>query len=301
MHLKTTFLILLNDMEKLMNKTLGSFIGMAIGDAMGAPVEFSMPGDFEPIVDYRAGGPFNLPAGYWTDDTSMAICIAESLLLNKEMNLESQMNYFLNWYRYGYASSTGYCFDIGNGTERAIQNFEQSGKINLGPESSGGNGSLMRIAPIPIAFIHHSLEEVKEACRLNSLLTHNIYTANLTAEFGGLLYKALNGASKEELVCTEHNLDFTNVRNSGYAPKALSAALFHFHSTKTFEEAIIQAVNYGEDSDTIGAITGQLAGAFYGLSSISEKWINCLHKVDYLKHLAKSITGVVKTNSSTVH
>lgn len=277
-----------------MDRCYGSFLGLAIGDAMGAPVEFSPPGTFEPISKYRAGGPFNLPAGYWTDDTTMAICIAESLIQYESLNLEDQMQRFLNWYRNGYASSTGTCFDIGNGTCLAIENYERNG-LQLAPESSGGNGSLMRIAPIPIAFIDKSIDEVYKACELNSLLTHNKYASQVTAKFGVVLHKALNGASKEELQLRyEDYMDYEpRIWNSGYAPEALFAALHHFYSTNSFEEAILQAVNCGDDSDTIGAITGQLAGAYYGAHSFPGEWIKELYDYVKITKLTKSLFAVV--------
>jgi len=253
------------------DRCYGSFLGLAIGDAMGASLEFSQPGTFQPITYYQSGGPFNLPSGYWTDDTSMAICIAESLAHHKSLNLEDQMQRFVNWYRYGYASSTGTCFDI-------------------------GNGSLMRIAPIPIAYVNKSVDEVKEACKNNSLLTHNEYTSNITAKFGGLLHAALNGACKSDLQLSYHEfMDYKpKIWNSGYAPESLAAALYHFHSTNSFEDAILQAVNCGDDSDTIGAITGQIAGAYYRSVNIPPKWIEGLFDNKRIIVLADSIFSIIK-------
>lgn len=105
---------------------VGALIGLAIGDALGASVEFKSPGSFEPVTGYRSGGPFNLPAGYWTDDTSLALCSAISLIDCNGFNPQDHLERFRRWYREAYLSSTGTCFDIGNQTRNAIQLYERS-------------------------------------------------------------------------------------------------------------------------------------------------------------------------------
>lgn len=267
------------------DKCLGAFLGLAIGDAMGAPVEFEAKGKFEPVKGYRAGGPFNLPAGYWTDDTSMAICLAESLLAcNGSLDLQDQMRRYSNWFMYGQNSSTGKCFDIGNGTRIAIEHSLNKNKpLGIYPERSEGNGSLMRLAPVSIVYRNAPEEIAFEACRVSSSTTHNQFASKLCGEFGSWLHRYLSGGRKIPEVCAE------GVTNSGHAPKSLEAAFFHFASTKSFKEAILQAVNYGEDADTVGAITGQLAGAYYGLSSIPEEWVLGLYDHSRLLDLAEKL------------
>lgn len=269
------------------DRCLGAFIGLAVGDAMGAPVEFSEPGEFEPVTGYRSGGPFNLPAGYWTDDTSMALCLADSLLFNRgQMSLKDQLTRYSNWHYYGYNSSTGKCFDIGQGTVRAIHTFQWEGRISSNTFSEG-NGSLMRLAPVPIVF-RKNMEVARENSELQSITTHNANASKLAGEFGEILHSAISGNPKESLL-PSFPIFLEVVTNSGHAPESFRAALHHFHSTNSFSEAILQAVNYGGDSDTIGAITGQLAGAYYGLSGIPEEWVSDLHDTLRLQRVAENL------------
>lgn len=271
-------------MEKLKNKSLGSFLGLAIGDALGAPVEFSPKGTFKPVTKYRAGGPFNLPAGYWTDDTSMALCLADSIIYNKGLlNLGDQLNRYANWYLRGHNSSMGRCFDIGGGTEKVITSFLHTSEIRHYPESCGGNGSLMRVAPIPIAYSSRTERYVRDVTGLSSSLTHNRFASELTEEFAGLIHRALNNCEKSELHTNMVEVSEEQTTNGGYAPESLSSALYHFHSTDSFRGAVLQAVNFGNDADTIGAITGQLAGAYYGLSEIPVEWVAGLYNTEALR------------------
>lgn len=264
---------------------LGAFLGLAIGDAMGAPVEFKRRGKFEPVTGYRSGGPFNLQAGYWTDDTSMSLCLAESLIACRGiLDPQDQMQRYANWYLYGHNSSTGKCFDIGNGTRLAIEHSLNKDKpLSFYPESSEGNGSLMRLAPVSIVY-HRAPEEIAVgACVMSSSTTHNRYASELCGELGSFLDRFINGyAGKPETNLKE-------VENSGHAPKSLEAALYHFSSTNSFEEAVLQAVNYGDDADTIGAITGQLAGAYYGLSAIPVDWVQDLYDHERLLALGEQL------------
>ncbi len=132
----------------------GSLLGLATGDALGATVEFRLPGSFAPVTGMRGGGPFDLKPGQWTDDTSMALCLAESLIEKRGFDPADQLSRYLRWYRQGYLSSTGACFDVGTTTSTALHLFEKTGAPFCGAESSrtAGNGALMRLAPIPLAF-----------------------------------------------------------------------------------------------------------------------------------------------------
>ena len=132
----------------------GCLLGLAVGDALGTTLEFKKPGSFKPIIDLTGGGPFSLEAGQWTDDTSMALCLAESLLICQGFDPADQMERYLRWYREGYMSSTGSCFDIGNTTRAALTSFEGTGEPFSGPTHpwSAGNGSIMRLAPVVMYF-----------------------------------------------------------------------------------------------------------------------------------------------------
>src|SRR5690606_31385470 len=134
------------------DRAVGALLGLAVGDAVGTTLEFKRPGTFEPITDMVGGGPFRLPAGAWTDDTSMALCLAESIVDTGGMDLTDQLRRYVAWWRDGYLSSTGRCFDIGNTTSSQLSRFERTGEaIDPDPDQhSAANGSLMRLAPVPI-------------------------------------------------------------------------------------------------------------------------------------------------------
>lgn len=132
----------------------GALLGLACGDALGTTLEFAPPGSFTPIDDLVGGGPFDLQPGEWTDDTSMALCLAESLLERRGLDPVDQLERYLRWWRGGHLSSTGRCFDIGNQTRRALATFERTRSpqpADPDPELAG-NGSIMRLAPVPIAY-----------------------------------------------------------------------------------------------------------------------------------------------------
>src|SRR5215213_711084 len=137
-----------------LNRFRGSLLGLAVGDTVGTTVEFKPRGSFSPVTDMVGGGPFHLKAGQWTDDTSMALCLGTSLISKNGFDPVDQMDRYLEWYRNGYLSSTGACFDIGNTIRQALETYQRTGDPFSGstaPETAG-NGCLMRLAPIPMFF-----------------------------------------------------------------------------------------------------------------------------------------------------
>ena len=136
----------------LIDRYRGALLGLAAGDALGTTVEFSRPGTFTPITDIVGGGPFKLEPGQWTDDTSMALCLAESLLERNGFDPVDQLQRYVRWFRQGHHSSTGTCFDIGNTVRDALSRFERTGEPWCGSTDShtAGNGSLKRLAPISL-------------------------------------------------------------------------------------------------------------------------------------------------------
>jgi ADP-ribosylglycohydrolase len=282
----------------------GCLLGLAMGDALGTTLEFKAPGTFNPISDIVGGGPFQLRPGYWTDDTSMALCLAESLLRKRDMDLQDQMNRYLNWYRYGYMSSTDTCFDIGNTVARALVRYEQTGNPEAGPTApnTAGNGSVMRLAPVPMAFFS-SANTCLEMCAWSSVSTHGARAAvDACRYYGGLIFGALNGLDKEELLSeafhpskgkwAQGELDEDilmvakgsfkdkfppEIVGSGYVVKSIEAALWAFYNSDNFREGCLLAANLGNDADTTAAIYGQLAGAYYGLEGLPQDWLIKLH------------------------
>tara|TARA_R110000796_G_scaffold220695_2_gene336785 strand:- start:2727 stop:3884 length:1158 start_codon:yes stop_codon:yes gene_type:complete len=283
------------------NRFRGALIGCAIGDALGTTVEFKEPGSFPPLTDIVGGGPFNLKAGEWTDDTSMMYCLAHSLIRTKQCDLKDQMDLYCKWWQDGVFSATGKCFDIGNTVVSALKRYQQTGDPLSGDTTpmSAGNGSLMRIAPIPIRYFN-SFENTIKYAALSSMTTHGaIEAVDACRYFSGLMWGALHGISKDELLdglytpideyweqnplCDSvlklikeeqyKNKKAKDIRASGYVMHTLEAVLWAFFHSDSFETGALLAVNLGEDADTTGAIYGQLAGAYYGERVIDFRWV----------------------------
>jgi ADP-ribosylglycohydrolase len=295
--------------KDVMKRFRGSFIGLAVGDALGVPLEFQSPGTFEPVTDMIGGGKFDLELGEWTDDTSTALCLAQSLIEMKGFNPEDQLNRYLRWYHEGYLSVNGSCFDIGNTTREALMRYEETGEPFSGPdhERSAGNGSLMRLAPVPLFYFQNPSLAI-ELSGDSSRTTHQHPLAIDACKYtAGLIVGALNGESKEtilsrrycpiprywdenileievdEIACGSYkNRNPPEINGKGFVVRSLEAALWAFYNTDSFEEGCLSAVNLGDDADTVGAIYGQIAGAYYGESGISERWIDKLAKYDMI-------------------
>ncbi len=287
----------------------GALLGLACGDALGAPVEFLAKDSFKPVTDMMSGGSFNLLAGHWTDDTSMALCLASSLIEKKGFDALDQMQRYCRWLDDGYLSSTGHCFDIGNATYEALTRFKQTQNPLSGSThpKKAGNGSLMRLVPIPL-FYAHNKNQVIEYAKQSSLTTHASPACIESCQlYAHMIYMALHGATKQQIIF-EHGMDtfhepelqriahgeFTektraNIHGDGYVVLSLEAALWCFWQGNSFEECVLLAVNLGSDADTTAAICGQLAGAFYGEKSIPLRWRNTLAKVELLEQIADGL------------
>src|SRR4051812_46151751 len=260
----------------------GCLIGLAAGDALGTTLEFRPPGSFSPICDMVGGGPFDLPAGAWTDDTSMALCLAESLLECRGFDPVDQLRRYRRWYREGHWSSTGRCFDIGNATRAALQRFERTGEPFPGDADphAAGNGPLMKLAPIPMAYASDPVLAIEHA-GASARTTHGAPEAGDAARaFAALLVGELRGGESVPYEASDPRVSAAlasereppAVRGGGYVVDALEAALWAVRTTSSFETAVLAAVNLGDDADTTGAIAGQLAGARYGASAIPARW-----------------------------
>jgi ADP-ribosylglycohydrolase len=294
----------------------GCLLGLAAGDALGVALEFKPPGHFEPVTDMVGGGHFRLEPGQWTDDTSMALCLADSLIERRAFDPHDQMERYVRWYREGYLSSKDYCFDIGNTTRSALEAFEQTGEPYSGPidARSAGNGSIMRLAPVPL-FCAANPQEAIERCADSSRTTHGAATAVDGCRYlGALIVGAVNGASKEELLSERYcpipgywqahplvdEIDEVaagsfkrrqppEIKGSGYVVKSLEAALWAFYNSNSFEEGCLKAVNLGDDADTTGAVYGQLAGAYYSEKAIPERWRSKLIRRDLIESYAEQL------------
>lgn len=290
--------------DNIEDRYIGCLVGLAVGDALGTTVEFKERGTFKPLYDIVGGGPFKLKKGMWTDDTIMALCLAESLLECNGFNPFDQMDRYLKWYNDGYMSPTGKCFDIGGTTYEALMEYQFYGKPYAGSTHprTAGNGCIMRLAPIPMYF--SDIDNVRMFSSLSASTTHGAPEClDCSALFGSLIFHALNGFSKEYLLTLFNennstalfkNTDFLNktydeIHGTGYVVQSMEAALWCFFNTKSFKDAVLNAVNLGDDADTTGAIVGQLAGAYYGFSFIPDFWSNVIYKRDFIMETAVNI------------
>ena len=285
----------------------GALLGLAAGDALGTTIEFCPPGTFEPVTEIVGGGPFHLRAGQWTDDTSMALCLAESLIECRGFDPVDQLRRYVDWWRNGHLSCTGRCFDIGNTTKSALSAFERSGRPSgrTAPDSAG-NGSIMRLAPIPM-FFANNMDAAVDFGAQSSATTHAASEATGACRYmAALIVRALLGAPKEEILSLRlpdelpggigrvANGSFKTahppeIKGSGYVVESLEAALWAFNNSDNFADGARLAVNLGDDADTTGAVYGQIAGAFYGMSGIPERWIDILAEKDLIISFATQL------------
>jgi len=285
------------------DRAIGAMLGLAIGDAMGMPVEFRPRGKFDPVTEYRAGGPFKLQAGQWTDDTAMSLCIASSLIECNGFDAAHQMKQYSRWIDDGYLSCTGKAVGIGQTILKAMIRYHKTQDPIQGDTNPrrSGNGCIMRLAPVPIYYSHDAALAIHHSIQSATTTHGSEVCLQTTGFFGGMIWGALNGASKEELLSDNYSpvkdyyqqhalcgelLSLTRggykakqedeVDSTGFVIDAFEAALWSFYNTDTYVEGLLKAVNLGGDADTVGAIYGQLAGAYYGFDAIPADWVQGL-------------------------
>lgn len=285
---------------RLKKRFRGAMLGLAACDAVGTTLEFKPPGTFEQITDMVGGGPFDLVAGQWTDDTSMALCLAASLVECFGFDAQDQMQRYVRWWREGYMSSNGCCFDIGNTVVAALRRFEKDGNPIAGSIDpyTAGNGSIMRLAPVPLVYFNDPVNAVVKSAE-SSRTTHGATVAVDACRYmAAIIVGALNGESKETLLSSNYGPEpgywdkfplcpeiasiaagsFKSseppvIKGSGYAAKSLEAALWAFYKSDDFKTGCLLAANLGDDADTTAAIYGQIAGAYLGVDAIPAEWL----------------------------
>jgi ADP-ribosyl-[dinitrogen reductase] hydrolase len=291
------------------NRFRSCLLGLACGDAVGATVEFKPRGTFAPLTDMVGGGPFRLKAGEWTDDTSMALCLAVSLLESDGFDPRDQMERYCRWWAEGYLSSNGVCFDIGNTVRHALRHYQMTNEPYSGSTHprSAGNGSIMRLAPAPMYYVE-DLAQVAHFSGESSRTTHGAQEAvDACRLFGVMIALALRGESKENILFNQSpalsnwslapsiqeiaagsykTKQAKEIRGSGYVVESLEAALWCFFKTDNYREAILLAANLGDDADTTAAVCGQIAGAYYGVDSIPDDWLAKLAMRTYIEDVA---------------
>lgn len=291
------------------DRARGMLVGLACGDAVGAAVEFRPRYSFPQVTSMLGGGKFQLAPGQWTDDTSMALCIADSLLALKCFDAADQMVRYKRWVDTGYRSCKPHPIGIGKTVLQALMRYQRTGEPFCGSDDprSAGNGALMRLAPIPL-FYADDLAQTRHYAIESTRTTHGARECLGASElFAELLHHALHGRmmpgaalpitsnhdwpeSIQALACGSfRHKTYETIKGSGYVVESLEAALWCWNASTSFEEAILLAVNLGDDADTTAAICGQLAGATYGASGILQDWQRQLVGIEEMKDLADQL------------
>ncbi len=277
--------------QALLDRARGAFLGLAVGDALGTTLEFADRDSLPHHTEITGGGPFHLAPGQWTDDTSMALALAESLAARRGLDPGDLMDRFVSWWKAGEFACTGQCDDIGMTTQDALARYLVTGEPFAGSDLPGtaGNGSLMRLAPVVLHALHDA-DAARELAAKQSRTTHAAPEAmEACSFFADLLREAILGAPRATVLAPRdwpgeaaiagaarggwRGRPRAEVQASGYVVHTLEAALWAVDSTDSFEAALVLAVNLGGDADTVGAVTGQLAGALYGMAGIPPRWL----------------------------
>lgn len=300
----------------MINKIKSVILGHAVADALGVPAEFRSREELDktPITDMVGYGTYNLPAGCWSDDTSMTLAALDSLASGK-VDYDEIMNNFGRWYHDGEYTPTGMMFDVGGTCRQAILNYTRKHKkpmeCGLTEAASNGNGSLMRILPFVLysEFMPcHRIELIHEASMLTHahmlsrigcviyaiILSHLLRCSEKVSVFHGLTH-AMQLLEDEPEFAFYHRMfksDFAylyrdEIRATGYVVDTLEAAVWCLLTTDSYAECVLKAVNLGDDTDTVAAVAGGLAGALYGLEGIPREWLSKLKKCEWIDAMCK--------------
>jgi ADP-ribosyl-[dinitrogen reductase] hydrolase len=298
--------------------------GVALGDALGVPVEFMSREEIreDPVTDMRGYGTYNLPAGTFSDDSSLTFCLAEALL--SEFDLTTIGNTFVKWYHYNYWTARGSVFDIGHTTRVAIDRLAEGVKPSLAgcyDASDNGNGALMRIAPLVFYVFDKPLSERFALARQVSAMTHghlrSVIACFYYLEFAKQLlekknkfdiYQNLQGLVTDHLeeLCIDKvelglfdrllkqnvfEVQEEDISSTGYVLHTLEASIWTLLSTNDYEAAVLKAVNLGDDTDTTGSVTGALAGLLYGVEEMPSNWLAQIARREDIENLAIRLSG----------
>lgn len=298
-----------NKTKEQLNRARGALVGLACGDALGTTLEFRQRVNGSVLhTEMTGGGAFNVKPGEWTDDTAMALCMAASLTEQKGFDPVDQLKRYVHWRQEGYQACQGRCIDIGGATSAALNRFTKNNMAFAGSTEarSSGNGGIMRLAPTVLAAADYTSTI---ALAIDSSRTTHASPDSLDAAelLGHILWQLLQGEKLHALlenlpqfISRDANIrriqkgdfrymDRAAVNSSGYTIHTLEAALWSCYHSNSFEEALIKAVNLGGDADTVGAVTGQIAGAAYGASAIPQRWLAKLAWKDKLQAYADSL------------
>ena len=310
------------------DKIIGGLWGAIVGDALGVPVEFHSRAERkkDPVTGMRGEGTFNLPPGSWSDDSSLMLCTVEGLL--DGFSTESIGRLFVRWLKDGYWTPFGYAFDVGYTTAKSIKKVEGG---DIEPELAGGtderdngNGSLMRILPVGIYYSSSPVSELLNNVHKASSLTHRHPRSQMACGFYCLMavlllkgatipdaYTFAIGQFKKHYTKCPYAYELSHferilstavvslperkIKSSGYVIHTLEAALWCLLTTNSFSEAVLKAVNLGEDTDTTGIVTGGLAGIYYGLESVPAEWLDAIVRKEDVSSLFERFCNSVTT------
>jgi ADP-ribosyl-[dinitrogen reductase] hydrolase len=328
-------------------------LGLAVTDSLGAPVEFRARHSFAPVTRLLPNPNFGgLPAGCFTDDTSMALCLAASLVDCRGRGgdpVVDQVQRYVRWWQDGYMSSTGACFDIGVSTQGTLATWvrvvEEGGggwgaegsrrreevggrglhevEERFGGERFCGNGSLMRVLPVGLVYWKQGVARAVEMAVQSSRATHPhprcgeacaVYTRAVVAVLQGKgkegLVQEVNAAVEDEVLRGRLaryrtlgdwvRMAEESILSTGYVVDSLEAALWAFFSTGSFEEGALRVVNLGDDADTVGAIYGGLAGAYYGVEAIPEEWVMGLRRREVVEEVINGLLKLQEIEERTI-
>jgi ADP-ribosyl-[dinitrogen reductase] hydrolase len=275
--------------DAALDRSLGAFLGLAVGDALGASVEGQPRDSYPRVTDYAPSTFHGLSPGEWTDDTAMALCLADSLLACRPFDAGDLLARFVRWLRLGENAARGEAVGISERTRATLEVFEITGRQDAAREvMNPGNGCIMRLAPV--AILHRAdLAEARRVARAQALTTHAAEEAlGATAALTEILVAALSGSdvAAHPVLRAVRAKSRDEISSAPRAVDTLEAALWCVARAADFEEAIIAAVNLGGDTDTIGAVAGQVAGAVFGASAIPRRWREALHAAARIEELA---------------
>jgi ADP-ribosyl-[dinitrogen reductase] hydrolase len=291
-------------LEAIEDRAIGALVGLAVGDALGTTLEFKPRDSYQPLTGIVGGGPFGLEAGEWTDDTAMALALADGLARPGDFDEQDLLARFVDWWHHGAYSCTGTCFDIGMTTRRALTRWlaEKIPHCGSSNPATAGNGSLMRLAPVAIRY-WNDRAKLRDVAARQSKTTHAAQEAVAACvAFAEILADAIEGRPKQEVLRGRFEpyagaigsimsgrwrmKDRAQIGSSGYVAHSLEAALWCAGGSDNYRAAVLMAANLGDDADTTAAVTGQLAGALYGVAGIQQEWLHILAWKDAIESKA---------------
>lgn len=307
-------------------KVESGIIGFVVGDTMGVPVEFNSREKLllNPVTEMLEYGTHNMPKGCWSDDTSMTLATMDSIIKCKEINTNDMADRFIKWYRNGEYTATGIMFDIGTTTRQALVKYQRgidiASKCGGEREYDNGNGSLMRMLPIAYYGYLKGLEdtEILKIVKEVSSITHRHQISILGCYiYVRLAMELLKGKELLQAYQEIKKLDYSHftedriykyerilnndielynideISSNGYIVSTLEAVIWTLINSKSFNETIIKAINLGEDTDTVGACVGGLAGIYYGIENINQKWKDNILRYDYIINMCNEFEKVL--------